>query len=57
MPKDFFVYELDEVRNVCVCNNEQRKFIKKYYPKYDDDPIELLMELYDAALERDQNYK
>jgi hypothetical protein len=54
-PKEFFIYEYDEKAKVCKCKTEQLTFIAIHYPENFDEPIDLLMNLYDMAENRDDN--
>jgi len=47
--KEFFIYEYDEPRNVCICLPEQLTFIACYYSEHYYSPIDILMWLYDVA--------
>lgn len=47
--KEFFIYDLDPVRNVCICTEEQMKFIAISFPEHYSAPIDILMWLYDMA--------
>ena len=48
-PTEFFIYDLDPNRNVCICTEEQMKFIAIHYPEHYSAPIDILMWLYDMA--------
>ena len=52
--KEFFIYEFDENRNVCICLPEQLTFIATYYIEHYYTPIDILMWLYDMAEYREQ---
>ena len=47
--KEFFIYELNDKKNVCICRYEQMSFIAANYPEYYKTPIDILVWLYDAA--------
>ena len=47
--KEFFIYELDKKKNVCICRIEQMSFIAANYPEYYKTPIDILIWLYDVA--------
>jgi hypothetical protein len=55
--KEFFIYDLDPVRNVCICTEEQMKFIAISFPEHYSAPIDILMWLYDMAEYRDEQAK
>ena len=47
--KEFFIYEFNEKKNVCICRFEQMSFIAAHYPEYYMCPIDILIWLYDVA--------
>jgi hypothetical protein len=49
MQKEFFIYEFNQMANVCICKMEQMSFIAKNYPEHYKNPIDILIWLYDAA--------
>jgi len=55
--KEFFIYEFDQIRNVCVCTPDQLTFIACHYIEHYFQPIDILMWLYDKANERDERKK
>lgn len=48
-PKEFFIYEFNEARNVCICLPEQLEFIACFYSDHYFGAIDMLMWLYDMA--------
>ena len=52
-PKEFFIYEMNPVRNVCICLPEHMEFIAIHYSEHYFNPIDILMWLYDMAEYRD----
>ncbi len=49
MPKEFFIYEYDEKKNVFILQREQMTFIAFYYHAHYESPVDILMWLYDMA--------
>ena len=49
MPKEFFIYDFNQMANVCICKMEQMSFIAKNYPEWYKTPIDILIWLYDVA--------
>lgn len=52
-PKEFFIYEINPVRNVCICLPEQLEFIACHYSEHYFNPIDILMWLYDMGSYRE----
>ncbi len=52
-PKEFFIYDLDQVTNTCIYSFEQLTFVSIHYPEYYHTAIDILMWLYDMAEYRD----
>jgi len=50
MQKEFFIYEINQRANICICRAEQLSFIAINYPEYYKAPIDILVWLYDIAL-------
>lgn len=52
--KEFFIYDFDEVANVCICSPEQLGFVATHYPDHYFIPIDILGWLYEMAVYREQ---
>ena len=53
--KEFFIYEFDARRNVCICTTEQLTFIACHYIKHYYQPRDILDWLYDMAEQRQRH--
>ena len=56
-PKEFFVYEMDLKRNVCICTADQMEFIALNYKEHYYEPIEKLKWLQNQAIKRDNQFE
>jgi len=52
--KEFFIYEIDPIRNVSICLPEQLTFIAIHYPEHYTSPIDILIWLYDMAYYKEE---